>query len=101
MHEIIEFCGSYLYATEQALDAAIVATCEQMNAELVAIWAECFTRENATLLVHARLPDHASDAFRLSVLETLASTALQGAIEARRDGQTHEYYFVESVDARD
>lgn len=104
MHDIVEFRGSYLYATEKVLDAALATARERFAGERYepdARWTECFTREQATLHVHANLPDDASEVFTVCVLRTLASTALQGAIEARRDGRTHEYYFVESLAQRD
>lgn len=98
MQDVVEFRGSYQYATEQVLDAALPTARERLAEEILeAAWADCFTRERSTLHVHAKLPDHATETFTVRVLRTLASTALQGAIESRRDGRTHEYYFVESL----
>jgi hypothetical protein len=102
MHQTVEFRGSYLYATEKVLDAALATARERFLAERFepeARWAESFTREHATLHVHARLADEASEVFTICVLRTLAATALQGAIEALRGGRAHEYYFVESLEA--
>jgi hypothetical protein len=102
MQDVVEFRGSYQYATEQVLDAALATAREGLAGEAFGgAWAECFTRERSTLHVHAKLPDHVTEMFTVRVLRSLASTALQGAIEARRDGRTHEYYFVESLAPRD
>lgn len=100
MQETIEFRGSYQYATAAMLESAAEAARRHLDSEAWtadAEWPDCFSQEGATLYVHANVPVSVDGVFANGVLRALASTAMQGAVEARRGGTAHEYYFVESL----
>jgi hypothetical protein len=103
MQDIIEFRGSYQYATAAMLESALAGVWRQLDSEHFEIdvdWMDWFSCDDMTLYVHAMVPAAVNAYFTRMILGELATTATKGAVEARREGNTHEYYFVEVVPPR-
>ena len=92
----IEFRGSYRYPSvtelERALAAARTRIADDDHADLEPDWTRAFKRLGATLRVEVALP-HAGDRYlAAAVVEVLASTAIEGVVEARRGGLTLDWW---------
>jgi hypothetical protein len=88
-HDHIEYCGMYRYATPDALERALARARERLAddddlVELSRDWARFFVRSGTTLRIAAKLPAAADRFGAAAVLETLAHTAIEGIVEARR-----------------
>jgi hypothetical protein len=96
--QTIEFRGSYQYATLDLLESALTNAQTQLEREELGnyiTWLECFSRDGSTLHLHAKVPDVIEGPFSYSLLPALGSTATTGSIEARRNGTSCAYFFVE------
>jgi hypothetical protein len=84
----IEYRGTYRYATPDALERALASAREHLDDdelhELGQAWARFFVRSGTTLRIEATLPISADRFGTAAVLEALASTAVEGVVEARR-----------------
>lgn len=92
----IEFRGSYRYPSPAELDRALAAArtriADDDHADIEPDWTHAFQRLGATLRIDVALP-HAADRYlAAAVLESLASTAIEGIVEARRGGLTLDWW---------
>ncbi|HEY5945896.1 MAG TPA: hypothetical protein VIV40_10420 [Kofleriaceae bacterium] len=92
--EHIEFSGTYRYADPDALDRALTAAREQLDSrpEDVVDWMRCFIRQGSRLWVRAQLPSEADPIFAATLVETLARSAVEGLVEARRGDLALDYF---------
>jgi hypothetical protein len=84
MHDAIHFHGTYRYATRESLELAI-ASARAVLAEDAggadAAWMRCFVTRGTVLTVN--LSTRVDRYCAAAVFESLAETAVEGAIEAR------------------
>ena len=85
MHDIVHFHGTYRYATrenlEDAISSARAVLAEDEASEIEEAWMRCFVTRGTVLTVNltSRVDRNAAAA----VFDTLAETAVEGAVEAR------------------
>ena len=85
MQDVVHFHGTYRYATRENLEHAIASAravlAEDDTAEGDAAWMRCFVTRGTVLTVNltSRIDRNSAAA----VFDTLAETAVEGAIEAR------------------
>jgi hypothetical protein len=90
----IEFRGTYRYADIDALDRALAAAREQLDAKPddEIDWMSCFVRQGSRLWVHAHLPSGVDPLAAAAVVEVLARDAIEGIVEARRGDLPLDYF---------
>ena len=99
MQDTIEFRGSYQYASAELLERAVTAARQNLDGDERAAriaWPDCLTLDGTTLHLHASVGEDLKPLFLDAVLRVLSETASHGAIETRKGGKPHEYYFVEN-----
>jgi hypothetical protein len=85
MQDVVCFHGTYRYATRANLELAIssaravLAEDEAHEAEIA--WMRCFVTRGTVLTVN--LTSHVDRFSAAAVFDTLAETAIEGAVEAR------------------
>lgn len=96
LNQAIEFRGTYRYTSTAELERALVAARDRIAddelADLEPDWTRAFQRLGATLRVDVQLPHSADRYLAAAVLETLASTAIEGVVEARRGGLCLDWF---------
>jgi len=94
MQDIVHFHGTYRYATrenlEHAISSARAALTDDDAAELEAAWMRCFVTRGTVLTVN--LTSRVDRFSAAAVFDTLAETAIEGAVEARL-GNAHIDFF--------
>ncbi len=95
-HGAIEFRGMYRYRTlsnlEGALAAARALIDDEELADLEPDWLRSFVVRGDTLRVSAMLPVEADRYLAAAVLEVLANPAIEGVVEASRDGKRVDWF---------
>jgi len=94
MPDVVHFHGTYRYATRAGLEHAISSARAVLEdddaADLSAAWMRCFVTRGTVLTVNLTSPiDRFSAA---AVFDTLAQSAVEGAVEARL-GELHVDFF--------
>ena len=85
MQDVVHFHGTYRYATrenlEQAIASARAVLADDDDGDAEAAWMRCFVTRGTVLTVNltSRVDRNAAAA----VFDTLAETAVEGAVEAR------------------
>ena len=85
MQDVVHFHGTYRYATRENLEHAIASAravlADEDDADADAAWMRCFVTRGTVLTVNltSRIDRNAAAA----VFDTLAETAVEGAVEAR------------------
>jgi hypothetical protein len=85
MQDVVHFHGTYRYATrenlEQAIASARAVLADEDDGDAIAAWMRCFVTRGTVLTVNltSRVDRNAAAA----VFDTLAETAVEGAVEAR------------------
>ena len=83
----MHFCGTYRYATREGLERALVAARACLDddvGDLEDAWMRCFVTRGNVLTVNVSMPFVADQRFAAAaVFDTLAQTAVEGAVEAR------------------
>ncbi|HEY0479621.1 MAG TPA: hypothetical protein VGD37_19005 [Kofleriaceae bacterium] len=85
MQDVVHFHGTYRYATRENLEHAIASAravlADDDAADSDAAWMRCFVTRGTVLTVNLT---HRVDRFSAAaVFDTLAETAVEGAVEAR------------------
>ena len=85
MHDVVHFHGTYRYATRENLEHAIASAravlTEDDAADGDAAWMRCFVTRVTVLTVN--LTSRVDRFSAAAVFDTLAETAVEGAVEAR------------------
>ncbi|HEX7841818.1 MAG TPA: hypothetical protein VF469_30315 [Kofleriaceae bacterium] len=84
MQDVVHFHGTYRYATREGLERAIAsarAVLSEDNTDRDATWMRCFVTRGTVLTVN--LTSRVDRFSAAAVFDTLASTAVEGAVEAR------------------
>lgn len=88
MQDVVHFHGTYRYATRESLEHAIASAravlADDDDSDGDAAWMRCFVTRGTVLTVNltSRLDRNSAAA----VFDTLAETAVEGAVEARIGG---------------
>ena len=88
MQDVVHFHGTYRYATRESLEHAIASAravlADDEDGEGDAAWMRCFVTRGTVLTVNltSRMDRNSAAA----VFDTLAETAVEGAVEARVGG---------------
>jgi hypothetical protein len=100
MHDVVHFHGTYRYATREGLDRAVSSAraviAEDDAAEIEAAWMRCFVTRGTVLTVN--LTSRIDRFSAAAVFDTLAQSAIEGAVEARL-GDAHIDFFPSGDDA--
>jgi len=103
-HAQIEFRGTYRYASIVDLERALMSARKRIeDEELVDVdleWMRSFIKAGTTLQVSVVLPIAADRYLAAAVLDTLASTALEGVVEASSGGRCLDWFPAERRDIR-
>jgi hypothetical protein len=95
-HGAIEFRGMYRYPDLDNLELALSEARELIDdeelADLEPDWLRSFVRAGTTLRVTAMLPVEADRYLAAAVLEVLARPAIEGVVEASRDGKRLDWF---------
>jgi hypothetical protein len=101
-HDAFQLRGSYHYANAAALESALTAARTRIEddelGELELDWMNTFVRRGTRLVVQAQLPAAADRFLAAAVLETLASTAVEGVVEISRAGRCVDWFPSQSTD---
>lgn len=84
MQDVVCFHGTYRYATRDSLERAISsarAVLAEEEADDIA-WMRCFVTRGTVLTVN--LTSHVDRFSAAAVFDTLAASAIEGAVEARQ-----------------
>jgi len=91
MQDVVHFHGTYRYATRENLEHAIasaravlVADDDSSDGDGDAAWMRCFVTRGTVLTVN--LTSRVDRFSAAAVFDTLAETAVEGAVEARLAG---------------
>lgn len=94
MQDVIHFHGTYRYATRENLERAISSARTVLSDddadELERVWMRCFVTRGTVLTVN--LTSRVDRFCAAAVFDTLAETAVEGAVEARL-GKQHVDFF--------
>jgi hypothetical protein len=93
MQDVVHFHGTYRYATRENLEHAIAsarAVLVDDGADGDAAWMRCFVTRGTVLTVN--LTSRVDRFCAAAVFDTLAETAVEGAVEARL-GNVHFDFF--------
>jgi hypothetical protein len=93
--QVIDFRGTYRYATQADLERALVSAREGLDDDAGdhdIEWLDSFVRVGSTLLVNAKLPLAGDRFVAACVLEALANHAIAGVVEATRDGRFLDWF---------
>jgi hypothetical protein len=92
----IEFRGTYRYATTVELERTLAAVRERIeDEELVDLdteWMRSFVRSGPLLTFDIVLPIAADRYLAAAVFDTLASTAIEGVVEASSGGRCLDWF---------
>jgi hypothetical protein len=89
MQDVVHFHGTYRYATRENLEQAIASARAMLSDEdgdADAAWMRCFVTRGTVLTVN--LTSRVDRFSAAAVFDTLAETAVEGAVEARM-GDAH------------
>lgn len=85
MHDVVHFHGTYRYATRESLEHAIASAravlADDDSGDSDAAWMRCFVTRGTVLTVN--LTSRVDRFSAAAVFDTLAETAVEGAVEAR------------------
>jgi hypothetical protein len=85
LHELVHFHGTYRYATRESLEHAIASAravlADDDGGDADAAWMRCFVTRGTVLTVN--LSSRVDRFSAAAVFDTLAETAVEGAVEAR------------------
>jgi hypothetical protein len=83
MQDVVHFHGTYRYATRESLELAIASARAVLDGDDVgdATWMRCFVTRGTVLTVN--LTSRVDRNSAAAVFGTRASTAVEGAVEAR------------------
>jgi hypothetical protein len=85
LHELVHFHGTYRYATRENLEHAIASAravlADDHAGDSDAAWMRCFVTRGTVLTVN--LSSRVDRFSAAAVFDTLAETAVEGAVEAR------------------
>jgi hypothetical protein len=99
MPDVVHFHGTYRYATREGLERAVSSAreviAEEDAAEIDAAWMRCFVTRGTVLTVN--LTSRIDRFSAAAVFDTLARSAIEGAVEARL-GDTHVDLFSSGED---
>ncbi len=88
MQDVVHFHGTYRYATRESLEHAIASAravlAEDDDGDSDAAWMRCFVTRGTVLTVN--LTSRVDRNSAAAVFDTLAETAVEGAVEARIGG---------------
>jgi len=93
MQDVVHFHGTYRYATRENLELAIAsarAVLADEDAEADAAWMRCFVTRGTVLTVN--LTSRVDRFSAAAVFDTLAETAIEGAVEARLGNQHIDFF---------
>ncbi|HEU4730615.1 MAG TPA: hypothetical protein VFT22_22115 [Kofleriaceae bacterium] len=94
MQDVVHFHGTYRYASRESLEHAISSAravlADEDAPEIDAAWMRCFVTRGTVLTVN--LTSRVDQFSAAAVFDTLAETAIEGAVEARL-GDRHIDYF--------
>jgi hypothetical protein len=90
----IEFRGTYRYADIAALDRALAAARERLDArpEDDIDWMRCLIRQGSRLWVSADVPSGVDPMPASLVVEVLARDAIEGLVEVTRGDVAIDYF---------
>ena len=95
MQDVVHFHGTYRYATRENLEHAIASAravlAEDDTGDADAAWMRCFVTRGTVLTVN--LTSRIDRFSAAAVFDTLAETAVEGAVEAKL-GDSHLDMFV-------
>ena len=96
MHtQTIEFDGVYRYATRDMVELALLAAKAHLDDEALDVgidWLRAFSQQGTSLRVRATLPNDGDRFVAAEVLGVLASHAIEGVVEARRNGRSLDLF---------
>ncbi|HEX3760784.1 MAG TPA: hypothetical protein VHW23_18850 [Kofleriaceae bacterium] len=85
MQDVVHFHGTYRYATRENLEHAIASAravlADDDSSDGAAAWMRCFVTRGTVLTVN--LTSRVDRSSAAAVFDTLAETAVEGAVEAR------------------
>jgi len=94
MQDVVHFHGTYRYATrdnlEHAISAARAVLTDDDAIELERAWMRCFVTRGTVLTVN--LTSRVDRFCAAAVFDTLAETAIEGAVEARLGNQHIDFF---------
>lgn len=99
MPDVVHFHGTYRYATREGLEHAIAQArsvlADDEADEIDAAWMRCFVTRGTVLTVN--LTSRIDRFSAAAVFDTLATSAIEGAVEARL-GEAHIDFFPSGAD---
>jgi hypothetical protein len=95
-HDGFELRGSYHYPSVAVLEDALLAARTRIEddelGEIEPSWVNTFVKRGTKLCVQSQLPAAADRFLAAAVLETLASTAVEGVVEISRGGRCVDWF---------